>query len=128
MRWYNGIRGCGLRQKILLQCFAREFTAEIMVEVIGDKIGAVSLITIEAVRLAESVVQSGVESAGRRPAYTTAESARPAAIPPSLRRRLCGTPVPDVQARSMGCPTSVQPPRMRPMRSTNAFMAVKVAS
>ena len=64
IRWYSGIRGCGVRDRYCCSEFAGELGAEVMAEVVRQEIGAVGVVAVEAVGLAEGVVDGGVEGAG----------------------------------------------------------------
>src|SRR5262249_49983366 len=63
-RWYSGMRGCGSAGEGGGERLAPELLAKVVAEVVGQEVGPVGVPAVEAVGLAEGVVQRRVERAG----------------------------------------------------------------
>ena len=95
--------------------------AEVMAEVVAQEIGAVGVIAVEAVGLAESVVEGGVEGAGGDEGTQRRDRLGQPRFRLTSAAALWNSGS-SAQVRSIGWPVSVQPPMMRSMRSARAFI------
>ena len=62
--WNSGMRGLRLLQDVAVEVLALELGAEVVRQVVRHEVRAVGVIAVQAVDLAEGVVQGGVEGAG----------------------------------------------------------------
>ena len=83
-----------LARDVLSQRLAGELGAEVMAEVVRQEVGAVGVVAVEAVDLAEGVVQGGVEGAGGDQRAQRRDRLGQAQLRASPRPRPCDTPAP----------------------------------
>ena len=100
------MRGLRLPGDVAVQVFALEFGAQVVAQVVSQELRPVGVVAVEAVHLAEGVVQGGVEGAGRHERAQWRDRFGQMQAPRHLRR---GLPIGRLQrvARSIGWPASL---------------------